>query len=534
MNASDGPVTGFRAGRGTTPLTRLIVTHALSTAGDAFFAVGLAGSLFFAVSLDAARPQIILYLVLTMAPFALVAPFLGPFSDRFRGGHRRVLVLACAGRVAASWLLAGDLRSLLLYPEAFAVLVLGKSYSVSKSALVPELVDDDTGLVAANSRLTMVSLGSGAVAGGLGSALVALVGAPWALRMGALVYAGATLAAVRVRPSIDGAVRQAAVEYETLHAPLLRSGAWAVALLRGAVGFLLFLLAFALRRAGEPAWFYGLVFVASGVGAFLGSVAAPRMRRRLSETRMLAAALALPALFGLIGALRFGRVSVLLVPLAVGIAASAGRQAFDALVQRHAPGGTRGYAFARFETGFQLAWVTGALIPVVTRAGPRLGLGVLGGALTLVTIWFAIAGRAVLRLDEDLRLLRERVLEERVSGKEGDVVDDMLASARKAAADGSTARAVMVALAALDVAVGRAFPEDDLDGDPGRLVAPAATRVWVSGDDDRVHRWEELARLRREVVRGERPSTEEALTAVALAEDLVRAVTSRGGENRSR
>ena len=42
---------------------------------DAFFTVSLAGSLFFNVSFDAARPRILLYLVLTMAPFALVAMF---------------------------------------------------------------------------------------------------------------------------------------------------------------------------------------------------------------------------------------------------------------------------------------------------------------------------------------------------------------------------------------------------------------------------------------------------------------------------
>lgn len=525
MSTLDGLRAAFRSERETTPLGRLLAAHALSTGGDAFFAVGLAGSLFFSVSLDAARPQIILYLVLTMAPFALVAPFLGPLSDRFRGGHRLVLVVSCAGRAVLCWFLAADLRSLLLYPEAFALLVLGKSYSVSKSALVPTVVDDDSGLVAANARLTVVSLASGAFAGALGSGLVALLGASWALRTGALVYVGAGVLAFRVRPSVPPTPRRAALEYESLHAPLLRSGAWAVALLRAAVGFLLFLLAFALRRAGEPAWFYGLVFVASGAGGFLGSLVAPRVRERLSETRMLAVALALPAVVALGGAVRFGRISVLLVPLALGVAASAGRQAFDALVQRHAPGATRGHAFARFETSFQLAWVSGALIPVMTSAGPRLGLAVLGGVLSVVTIWFAVAGRAVLRLDEDLRLLREQVMPELGLEDAVDVVDEMLAAAHEAAVAGSPGRAVLEAVAAVDVAVTRVAPDGDSSGVTGGTAPPSLTRP---GD---VARWEELVALRRAVVDDVTVSETDALTAVSAARHLVRVVESPTSES---
>lgn len=520
MSTPNGLRAAFRSEREPTPLGRLLAAHALSTGGDAFFAVGLAGSLFFNVSLDAARPQIILYLVLTMAPFALVAPFLGPLSDRFRGGHRLVLVVSCAGRAVLCWFLVAHLRSLLLYPEAFAVLVLGKSYSVSKSALVPTVVDDDTGLVTANSRLTLVSLAGGAFAGVLGSGLVALLDAGWALRAGVLVYVGAAVLALRVRPSVPPAPRLAALEYESLHAPLLRSGAWAVALLRAAVGFLLFLLAFALRRAGEPVWFYGLVFVASGVGTFLGSLAAPRIRERLSETRMLAAALALPAVVALGGAARYGRISVLLVPLALGVAASAGRQAFDALVQQHAPGATRGHAFARFETSFQLAWVSGALIPVMTSAGPRLGLAVLGGVLSVVTVWFAIAGRTVLRLDEDLRLLRAQVGRELGSEDAVDVVDQMLAAAHEAAVAGFPGRAVLEAVSAVDVAVARAAPGGDSRGVAGGTSPPS-----LSHPDD-VARWDELVALRRAVVDDGTLSETEALTAVRAARHLVRAVAS--------
>ncbi|RLE20324.1 MAG: hypothetical protein DRJ50_10890, partial [Actinobacteria bacterium] len=43
-------------------------SHGLAAAGDAFVTVSLAGSLFCNVSPDASRQQVLLYLVVTMAP----------------------------------------------------------------------------------------------------------------------------------------------------------------------------------------------------------------------------------------------------------------------------------------------------------------------------------------------------------------------------------------------------------------------------------------------------------------------------------
>ena len=61
-----------------TPFARLALAHAVGMAGDVFVTVSLAGSLFFDVGVGAARPKVLLYLLLTMAPFAVVAPVLGP------------------------------------------------------------------------------------------------------------------------------------------------------------------------------------------------------------------------------------------------------------------------------------------------------------------------------------------------------------------------------------------------------------------------------------------------------------------------
>jgi len=117
-----------------TPFARLAVAHAVGMAGDVFVTVSLAGSLFFDVGVGAARPKVLLYLLLTMAPFAVVAPVLGPFLDRTRGGRRLMVAGAMGGRAVLCMLMANKINSPLLYPLAFGALVLSKGQSVAKSA----------------------------------------------------------------------------------------------------------------------------------------------------------------------------------------------------------------------------------------------------------------------------------------------------------------------------------------------------------------------------------------------------------------
>ena len=56
----------------STPFGRLAVAQAASVVGDACLTVALAGSIFFSLSPGAARPKVLLYLLLTVAPFAVV------------------------------------------------------------------------------------------------------------------------------------------------------------------------------------------------------------------------------------------------------------------------------------------------------------------------------------------------------------------------------------------------------------------------------------------------------------------------------
>ncbi len=121
------------------PFGRLALTQVLATAGDTLLTVSLAGTLFFSISPHAARGRVILYLLLTMGPFAVVAPLMGPMIDRSRGARKAMIVFSAVGRGVVCLIMARDVHSLLLFPEAFVMLVMSKVYLVTKGAIVPML-----------------------------------------------------------------------------------------------------------------------------------------------------------------------------------------------------------------------------------------------------------------------------------------------------------------------------------------------------------------------------------------------------------
>ena len=142
--------------------------------------IALAGSLFFNLDPDAARPKVALYLILTIAPFAIVGPLIGPLIDRLQGGRRAMMIASGLGRAVLAFLMIRHLNSLLLFPEAFGALVLGKTYHVAKSAIVPGLVRDQQDLVEAEFKLVLLSRVGGAMAAGPGL-LLGLIGSQWVL-----------------------------------------------------------------------------------------------------------------------------------------------------------------------------------------------------------------------------------------------------------------------------------------------------------------------------------------------------------------
>ena len=121
------------------PFGRLALVQVLMVAGQTLVAISLAGSLFFSISPGEAKSKVLLYLLLTLAPFAVVSPLLGPLIDRSRGARRAMAVFAALGGLRAVPLHGPDVHSLLLFPEAFLILVLSNLYLVTRNALVPEM-----------------------------------------------------------------------------------------------------------------------------------------------------------------------------------------------------------------------------------------------------------------------------------------------------------------------------------------------------------------------------------------------------------
>ena len=368
------------------PFARLARAHALSTAGDTLVATALAGSLFFSISPDAARTQVALYLVLTMAPFTLVAPLIGPCIDRQAGGRRSMVVLSAAARAVVCLLMVDDVDGLLLFPEAFAVLVLAKSYQVARASLVPGLVRDETRLVEANSKLVLISGVVGLLAAAPGVALLQL-GPEWVLGLAAAVFAAATVTALRIPRTRVAVEAPGAMERAELRGAGILLAASAMAVLRAVVGFLSFVVAFALRADDAPAWWLGAAFAAGALGALVGAAMAPRLRRAVPEERILLACLVATAGAALGVLWRGGRLSAAVLAAVVGLSATTGRLCFDAIVQRDAPDANQGASFARFEARFQLVWVAGAFLPVVLPVPLAIGYvsisGVTAGAAFL-------------------------------------------------------------------------------------------------------------------------------------------------------
>ena len=199
------------SGARRTGLSSLIELTAASSVGDAFVAVALAGTLFFNASVSQARSQVAIALLVTMAPFAVLAPLIGPLLDRLQQGRRFILAGTLLARGALCWGMAGAVfyhDSVTLLPAAFGVLVLQKAYGVTRSAITPRLLPREITLVTANARTGLASL----VASTLGVALAAGLeyvtgggsgGAAWVLRVGTVVYLAAMALCFRVPERVD-------------------------------------------------------------------------------------------------------------------------------------------------------------------------------------------------------------------------------------------------------------------------------------------------------------------------------------------
>lgn len=358
--------------------TRLAITHALMMGGDAAMVVALADSFFFSVDLDAARTQVLLFLAISFAPFLFVAPLIGPLIDRMAGGRRLVIQLVAVARVVLLLLMANYVDALALFPLVFASLVLQKTYTVSKSSLVPSTVRSETELVEANSKLGLLSGLTGAVAVVPAGILLTVIGPGAALIYGALLFAAAFLSARRLAPEVIAAKAAGEEEQHELHSPSLQLGSVVMTVLRANVGFTFFHLAFWLRTFDDGNVLFGIAVGASALATMVGNALAPRVRRAMREETMLSSALLLTAVAGIALAAVGEPLAGVALAAVVNFVAALGRLGFESIVQRDAPQANQGRAFANFETRFQFAWAAAAFVAVALTAPGEIGLLIVG------------------------------------------------------------------------------------------------------------------------------------------------------------
>jgi MFS family permease len=199
------------SGAGRTGFSHLLELTAAGGVGDAFVAIALAGTLFFSTSVEEARGRAAFALLVTIAPYAILAPLIGPLLDRVRQGNKFILMGTLLARGLLCWGMSGAVESnnlLTLLPAAFGVLVLQKAYVVTRAAVTPRLLPSEITLVTANARSNLASL----IATSAGAALALGVdkimggggpGAAWVLRAATVIYLAAMVLGLRLPDTVD-------------------------------------------------------------------------------------------------------------------------------------------------------------------------------------------------------------------------------------------------------------------------------------------------------------------------------------------
>ena len=353
--------------------------HSLMVAGEAAMTIALADSLFLSVSPDAARGKVILFLAVSMAPFIIVAPFVGPLIDRIRGGQRFVVIMVGLLRALVLVGMTQVLDSFTLFPLAFSALILAKTYAISKSAIIPTIINDDDEFVAANSKLGQIA-GITGFGVAVPAGLLQLIDARLCLGLGAVAYLFASVNAYRLPKTVIAEKPAGQLEIEELHSPDVLRAALAMRVLRGTVGFNFFHLAFWLRNETAGTLWFGLAISLSGLATLGANFVGPYIRRRMSEKWMMVGSLCFVGIVGVIAAFSGRIVAGIALASAVNAAAAICRLAFESVVQSGAPDANRGRAFSKFETHNQIAWVIGGLIPVIFSPAGWFGFACMGVA----------------------------------------------------------------------------------------------------------------------------------------------------------
>ena len=416
---------------GLTALTWPVVAN---FAVDAAMAVALANTLFFAAASGESKGRVALYLLITIAPFAVIAPLIGPALDRLQHGRRVALAMSFALRTLLALLLimnydgaTGSYPSMVLYPCALAMMVFSKSFSVLRSAVTPRVMPPSIDLVRVNARLTMFGLLGGTIAGGAiaggvefvctrlfklpGSLFVVIAitvaGAMLSMRIPRWVEvtAGEVPATLSYRRDSEPQRRSWPEEVKkvpkkaaaTLRQPLGRNiitSLWGNCTIKVMVGFLFLYPAFVAKAHQASGWvqvgMLGMIGAAAAVGNFAGNFASARLklgRPAVLVVRCTIAVCAVALAASVAGTLIMAAIATLITSGSSAIS----KASLDASLQHDLPEESRASGFGRSESTLQLAWVMGGALGVLVYTELWVGftavsaLLILGLAQTLVS-----------------------------------------------------------------------------------------------------------------------------------------------------
>lgn len=387
------------------------VTYAvmMNYAADAAMAVALANTLFFSAATAESKTKVALYLLITVAPFVLIAPVIGPLLDRIQRGRRLALAASCVLRIVLSIVMALNFDNWLLYPAALGSMVLSKSFTVLKSAITPRVLPPEITLSKTNARMTVFGLAAGAVSGAFAAGFATVFGSPGALWFTAalcLVNAWLCMKIPSWVEVTEGEV-PATLTSRSAKQPMSRHivvALWGNGSIRMLTGFLTLFAAFVVRAETEgdavrQLLLLGVIAGAAGAGSFLGNAIGARQHfGKPDEVVIACVATALAAT--IVAAALPGLVTAAIVGLLGAMASSLAKVSLDAVIQDDLPEESRASGFGRSETILQLAWVFGGALGVLLPATFWVGFLVLAVLLAvgLAQTWMYRNGTSLHRL----------------------------------------------------------------------------------------------------------------------------------------
>ncbi|MGV0635363.1 MFS transporter [Mycolicibacillus trivialis] len=400
-------------------LTALTWPVMANFAVDAAMAVALANTLFFAAATGESKGRVALYLLITIAPFAVVAPLIGPALDRLQHGRRVALAMSFALRIALVTVLimnydgeTGSYPSWVLYPCALAMMVLSKSFSVLRSAVTPRVMPPGIDLVRVNSRLTTFGLIGGTLAGGgiaagfeylsihlfqLPGALfvvvvVALAGAILSMQIPRWVEVTTGEVPTTLSYHDDGPLRRGWRDHArqaggALTRPLGRNimtSLWGNCTIKVMVGFMFLYPAFVVKSHDADGWeqltMLGLVGAAAALGNFAGNFASARLKLGRPSVLVVRSAMAVTGA-AIAAAVAGTLMMVVLAALVTAGSSAIAKAALDAAMQDDLPEESRASAFGRSESSLQLSWVLGGAVGVLVYTELWAGFTVIAALL---------------------------------------------------------------------------------------------------------------------------------------------------------